>query len=109
VTGKKRRTRGAGELFVENGRWAARWREGGRRRYKGGFPTRALAERHLVAQLVGAAERAALDERPNPPLAGAGTAAQGDEAAAAPRARGRGRRAPGFSAQRESRWSRPSR
>jgi integrase len=37
-----------GEVFVENGKWAVRWREGNRRRYRGGFASKALAERVLA-------------------------------------------------------------
>lgn len=44
-----RRTRGTGEVNEEpSGSWAVRWREGGRRRYKGGFPTKDLADRVLA-------------------------------------------------------------
>jgi integrase len=44
----RRRTRGTGEVFQENGTWSVRWREGGRRRYRGGFETKALADRVLA-------------------------------------------------------------
>jgi integrase len=45
-----RRRWGSGELVPParpGGPWAFRWRENGRRRYKGGFPTRDLAQRAL--------------------------------------------------------------
>ncbi len=44
----KRRTRGTGEVFQENGAWSVRWREGGLRRYRGGFESKVLAERVLA-------------------------------------------------------------
>jgi integrase len=44
-----RRRRGEGSVFKEPGRqWAIRWYEGGRQRYRGGFDSKALAERVLV-------------------------------------------------------------
>ena len=44
----KRRTRGTGEVFQENGTWSVRWREGQRRCYRGGFESKALADRVLA-------------------------------------------------------------
>jgi len=45
----RRRTRGEGEVYSEpGGRWAVRWRENGRRRYRGGFDSKALADRVLA-------------------------------------------------------------
>ncbi len=60
-----RRTRGTGEVFQENGTWSVRWREGGARRYRGGFESKALAER-VLARVRGelAIQRAGLP--PNP-------------------------------------------
>jgi integrase len=43
-----RRTRGTGEVFQENGGWSIRWRENGRRRYRGGFASKMQAERFLA-------------------------------------------------------------
>ncbi len=54
-----RRTRGTGEVFQENGGWSVRWREGGRRRYRGGFAAKALAERFLARKRGELAIRAA--------------------------------------------------
>jgi integrase len=46
---RKRRQWGAGEVGQEpGGRWFVRWRENGRRRYKGGFDSRDLAEKLLA-------------------------------------------------------------
>ncbi len=45
----RRRTRGTGEVYQEpSGSWAVRWRENGRRRYKGGFPAKDHAGRLLA-------------------------------------------------------------
>lgn len=45
----RKRTKGEGEVYKEPGRqWAVRWREGGRRRYRGGFDSKALADRVLA-------------------------------------------------------------
>jgi integrase len=45
----RRRTRGTGEVYREEGRlWAFRWREGGKRRYSGGHATKAIAEQALA-------------------------------------------------------------
>ena len=44
----RRRTRGTGEVFQWKGAWAVRWREGGARRFRGGFASKALAERVLA-------------------------------------------------------------
>jgi len=46
---RQRRTRGTGEVYREPaGSWAVRWREDGRRRYKGGFPSKDIADRVLA-------------------------------------------------------------
>ena len=46
----RRRTRGSGEVFEKSpGRWAVRWREGGRRRFKGGFLSKPLADAFLLS------------------------------------------------------------
>lgn len=46
---RQRRTRGTGEVYREPaGSWAIRWIEAGRRRYKGGFASRDLADRVLA-------------------------------------------------------------
>lgn len=44
---RNRRQRGRGELYQEGAGWAIRWMESGKRRYKGGFPTREDAQRVL--------------------------------------------------------------
>jgi len=45
----RRRTKCEGEVHRESGRkWAVRWREGGRRRYRGGFESKVLADRVLA-------------------------------------------------------------
>jgi len=45
----RRRTKGTGEVFQEpGGSWACRWREDGRRRYRGGFPSKILADALLA-------------------------------------------------------------
>lgn len=46
----RRRTRGSGEVYEKSpGRWAVRWREGGRRRFKGGFLSKPLADAFLLS------------------------------------------------------------
>jgi hypothetical protein len=44
----RRRSKGEGEVFAEGSGWAVRWREKGRRRYRGGFSSEALAKRVLA-------------------------------------------------------------
>ena len=45
----RRRTKGTGEVYRrDNGTWAVRWRENGRRRYQGGFPSKTLADALLA-------------------------------------------------------------
>ncbi len=68
---KSRRQRGRGELFKEGAGWAVRWMEGGKRTYKGGFPTREDAQR-VLDKVMGeiALGRAGMppDQRGVPPL-----------------------------------------
>jgi integrase len=44
----RRRQKGTGEVFREGTGWAVRWRENGRRRYRGGFKTKEDAQRVLA-------------------------------------------------------------
>lgn len=67
-----RRRRGEGSVFKDPGRlWAIRWYEAGRQRYRGGFDSKALAER-VLARIRGelAVRRSGLpaDPRAVPPL-----------------------------------------
>lgn len=46
----RRRLRGTGEVYEKSpGRWAVRWRENDRRRFKGGFLSRQLADAFLLS------------------------------------------------------------
>ena len=48
----RRRTRGSGQIYREKGRgWAIRWQDAGQQRYRGGFDSKALAERVLARTL----------------------------------------------------------
>jgi integrase len=62
----RKRGWGSGEVYQEpSGKWAVRWRENGRRRYRGGFGSKALADR-VLAKIRGdmAAQRAGLPPDP---------------------------------------------
>jgi integrase len=53
---KARRPRGIGQVIKRGGVWGVRWRENGRRRFKGGFPDENTAARVLARILVDVAE-----------------------------------------------------
>lgn len=63
-----RRTRGTGEVFRKGTGWAVRWRELGRRRFRGGFGSRLAAERALATLRVEAAAGRQSDDHPTPAL-----------------------------------------
>jgi integrase len=63
-----RRTRGTGEVFKEGAGWAVRWRESNRRKYRGGFAARSLAEKYLARVRGELAAGRQSDDRPAPAL-----------------------------------------
>lgn len=56
----RRRTKGTGEVYQEpGGSWAFRWREAGRRKYRGGFISKQLAEKARAVKFAEIAVRRA--------------------------------------------------
>jgi integrase len=69
---KRKRLYGTGDVYQRGSTWAVRWREGGQRRYKGGFPSREQAERvrkQIVANVLSGKVGFAEDPKDAPTVA----------------------------------------
>jgi hypothetical protein len=75
--GERKRPRGAGSVQRHaRGGWYIRWREGGRRRYASGFPTRMAAE-HVLRMIVADVAAGRVGLWPDPKSAGPGLTIDG--------------------------------